>query len=84
MHNSTLQNNITIHTVHPSIRIQTVHNEVYNTLLHHIEEINVRRHSAGWSGHYYLWACHRACSAVSYQRWVYGKPASIKEQHENE
>jgi hypothetical protein len=36
MHNSTLQNNITIHTVHPSIRIQTVHNEVYNTLLHHI------------------------------------------------
>jgi hypothetical protein len=37
---------------------------------------------AGWSGHYYLWACHRARSVVSDRRRVYGKPASIKE-HEN-
>jgi hypothetical protein len=28
--------------------------------------------------------CRRPCSAVSYQIRVYGKPASIKEQHENE
>jgi hypothetical protein len=33
--------------------------------------------------HYYLWMCCRARLAVSYQRWVYNKPASIKEQHEN-
>jgi hypothetical protein len=41
------------------------------------------RRLAGWSGHYYLWACHRAYSVVSDRSRVYEKPASIKE-HENE
>jgi hypothetical protein len=38
----------------------------------------------GWIGHYYIWVCCQPRSAVSYQRRVYGKSASIKEQHENE
>jgi hypothetical protein len=28
-----------------------------------------RRGVAGWSDHYYLWACRRACSAVSDRSW---------------
>jgi hypothetical protein len=39
-----------------------------------------RRGVAGWSNHYYLWACRRARSAVSDQSRVYQYAASIKEQ----
>jgi hypothetical protein len=48
------------------------------------EEIKPRRQDrrcsvAGWSGHYYLWACHRAHSTASDQSRVYEYAASIKE-----
>jgi hypothetical protein len=41
-----------------------------------------RRGVAGWSGHYYLWACRRARSAASDRSRVYEYAASIKEQYE--
>jgi hypothetical protein len=39
-----------------------------------------RRGVAGWSVHYYLWACRRARSAMSDRSRVYEYAASIKEQ----
>jgi hypothetical protein len=47
------------------------------------EEIKPHHRLAGWSGHYYLWACHRARLTVSDWIRVYEQPTSIKEQ-ENE
>jgi hypothetical protein len=49
-----------------------------------IKKRHRRRHRrlGGWSGHYYLLACHRARSAVSDRTTVYEKPASIK-KHQN-
>jgi hypothetical protein len=43
-----------------------------------------RRHRVGgWSGRYYILACHWAHSVVIDRTTVYGKHASIKE-HQNE
>jgi hypothetical protein len=56
---------------------------VYNKIKR--EEIKPRRQGrrrgvASWIGHYYLWACRRARSAVSDRSRVYEYAASIKEQ----
>jgi hypothetical protein len=64
-----------------------VHHIHCNTCItYNKKEIKLRQghhHLASWSGHYYLWMCHRARLAVSDRSRVYEKPALIKE-HENE
>jgi hypothetical protein len=75
-----------IHTI--TLELQTSDNNssrqiVYNKIKG--EEIKPRRRYrcrdvAGWSDHYYLWACRRARSTASDQSQVYEYAASIKEQ----
>jgi hypothetical protein len=64
-----------------------VHHIHCNTCItYNKKEIKSRRgccRLAGWSGHYYLWACCRAHLPVSDRSWVYEKIALINE-HENE